>query len=130
MSSFSGWFGSANPSRVNALVTEFRARIAGERPPGQLANFDMESPAQPYPTSFDLRSARTRCLLNVVLAMGPRDADGSVIPEPWRDLAGRGPAAVGYIILNASKQYRGNPANRMLRPPGVPSGGLRPWIDS
>jgi hypothetical protein len=65
-SSFSGWFGGANTSRVNSLVAEFR-RIALGGVPDRLENFDLGAMALPFPAKFDMRSARTRTLLLVML---------------------------------------------------------------
>src|SRR5262249_28592653 len=73
VSSFSGWFGGANPSRVNGLVTEFREIARAGRAPEKLANFDLDGKSLPYPSTFDMRSARTRALLLVMLSLRPRD---------------------------------------------------------
>ena len=129
VSSFSGWFGGTNPSRVNSLVAEFRSHVATTRAPIALDNFDMSEAALPYPTSFDMRSARTRALLSVMLALGPREDDGTLVEDPWRLVAARGPSAIGHVLGNPGKAISGNPANRMLRPPGEERGSLRPWIE-
>jgi len=129
VSSFSGWFGGTNPSRVNSLVVEFRKAVATTPEPVRLENFAMDEVALPYPTSFDMRSARTRALLSVMLALGPRNEEGGLVPEPWQLLAQRGPSAIGHVIANPPRGVAGNPANRMLRPPGQDTGSLRPWIE-
>jgi hypothetical protein len=127
VSSFSGWFGGANPSRVNSLVAEFRG-LAGKNVPNKLGNFNLEAPALPYPSSFDMRSARTRSLLLVMLSLKPRNPDGSLISEPWLEIAKKGPSAVGHILGDISKEFSGNPANRMIRPPSAARGVLGQWI--
>ncbi|MGY4909305.1 DUF262 domain-containing protein [Micromonospora aurantiaca (nom. illeg.)] len=127
VSSFSGWFGGANPSRVNALVSEFR-RVVAVAAPERLDNFDMDAVSLPFPATFDMRSARTRTLLLVMLSLHPRSLDGSEIVEPWRMISEKGPDAVGYVWGDLPKSLTGNPANRMIRPPDVPRGLLKPWV--
>lgn len=129
VSSFSGWFGGANPSRVNSLVAEFREKA--RRPAStHLENFDLDAQSLPFPASFDMRSARTRALLLVMLDLEPMAADGSVIEEPARRISERGPAAVGHIFGEIPKGIAGNPANRMIRPPGALRGPLRSWLQA
>lgn len=129
VSSFSGWFGGANPSRVNSLITELRREVAPKQRPVSLSNFDMAAKSLPYPSTFDMRSARTRCLLLVMLSLQPQGLDGQLIAEPWREIAEKGPSAVGRIFYNVPRDVVGNPANRMIRPPGGEQGSLRPWIE-
>jgi hypothetical protein len=129
VSSFSGWFGGANPSRVNSLVAEFR-QIATRPVSGRLANFDLAAESLPFPATFDMRSARTRVLLLVMLSLRPRSVDGNVIESPWRGIAEKGPGAVGHIFAATARGLSGNPANRMIRPPGSDRGQLYPWLAS
>jgi hypothetical protein len=130
VSSFSGWFGGANPARVNNLVTEFRNKLAHSlKPrPGIFSYFVMSEPSQPLPRSFDTRGARTRSLLLVMLSLEPMSGDGKVIVDPWKDIARIGPEAVGYIVPTLPKEFTGSPANRMIRPPEAPRGALRKWV--
>jgi len=131
VSSFSGWFGGANPSRVNGLVAEFRQIAShGEGAPKRLENLDLEAKSLPYPSSFDMRSARTRTLLLVMLSLRPRGSDGSVIEGPWHGIAERGPEAVGYIVSTSTQALTRDPANRMIRPPGAERGLLRSWVEN
>ncbi len=127
-SSFSGWFGFTNPSRINSLISEIRTspKMAD---PSRLENFDMNAMSLPFPSTFDMRSARTRTLLLVMLKLEPRSPDGDVIADPWRGIAERGPDAVGYIFADLPRDLTGTPANRLIRPSGVERGSLRQWID-
>jgi hypothetical protein len=127
-SSFSGWFGGANTARVTALVSEFRQIAKLDRAPASLVNFDMKAASLPFPASFDMRSARTRALLLVMLSLRPMNPDGSIVVDPWRDIAEKGPAAVGHIFGELPRSLSGNPANRMIRPPGAGNGLLHSWI--
>jgi hypothetical protein len=127
--SFAGWFGGTNPSRVNSLVREFRTRVASDPAPESLENFDIEAEALPYPASFDMRSARTRALVCATLALEPRGEDGEVLPEAWQPIAVQGPAAIGHVLRSPPLEFAGNPANRVLRPPGERGASLKGWID-
>ena len=127
VSSFSGWFGGGNPSRVNSLVAEFR-RLGLAPSPRRLENFDLDSRSLPYPVTFDMRSARTRCLLLVLLSLEPRGGSGDPIPEPWRKIAEKGPSAIGQVFSSIPEDLTGNPANRMVRPPEGERGTLRQWV--
>jgi hypothetical protein len=128
VSSFAGWFGGANTSRVNSLVTEFRKLAKGGAVPEKLSYFDMRAVSLPFPTAFDMRSARTRSLLLVMLSLSPRNSDGTRIDEPWREISEKGPGGVGHIFADPPRGYVGNPANRMIRPPGASRGALNSWI--
>lgn len=127
-SSFSGWFGGANTARVSSLVSEFREIAQLKEAPKVLNNFNMDATSLPFPSSFDMRSARTRALLLVMLSLKPRNPDGTLIEDPWRDIAEKGPSAVGHIFGELPRSLTGNPANRMIRPPGAGNGLLYPWI--
>lgn len=129
VSSFSGWFGGANPSRVNALVKEFR-QVVAKSTPTRLENFEMEAPALPFPLTFDMRSARTRTLLLVMLSLKPRTTSGEIVQDPWRSIAEKGPEAVGHVVANPPRELSRNPANRMIRPPEHERGILRSWLEN
>jgi len=128
-SSFSGWFGGANTARVSSLVGEFRAIAAAKRAPVTLKNYDMKAAPLPFPRSYDMRNARTRTLLLVMLALRPRYPGGDLIEAPWREIAEKGPGAVGHVFGEPPASLARNPANRMIRPPGAAKGLLHSWID-
>ncbi len=111
VSSFAGWFASGNPSRVSALVVEFRDKVSKNPQPDSLENMRLDEPAQPFPISFDMRSARSRTLLLALLSLNPKDAEGKRIVKPWVRIAEHGPNAIGYI----AGKLESSPANRILR---------------
>jgi len=116
VSSFTGWFASGNPSRVGSLVAELRDVVARNPAPRVLENMRMDEPAQPFPKVFDMRSARAKTWLLVLLSLRPRNADGKLVQDPWRLVAEHGPNAVGYIAATVNdKDLRSGPANRILR---------------
>lgn len=128
VSSFAGWFGGSNTSRVSSLVSEFREIARSGVVPERLEYFDMKAQALPFPTQFDMRSARTRSLLLVMLSLAPRNGDGSLIADPWLGIAEKGPGGVGYIFGDPPREFVGSPANRMIRPPEAHRGSLGAWI--
>lgn len=128
VSSFSAWFGGANPSRISVLIDEFRGRLATDASPAGLATFDLTAEALPYPLNFDMRSARARTLLLVMLSRNPSSGGLSYVDEAVEMLAASGPSAVGSVFPSPPPEVRGNPANRLFRPPEVPRGPLGAWV--
>lgn len=124
VSSFSAWFGGANPSRIGALIREFREELANDPTATTLENFALDAEALPFPTNFDMRSARTRTLLLVMLdSMTASERHHAV-----EQLAVKGPGAVGSVVGSVPREVRGTPANRMFRPREFDRGVLRPWV--
>lgn len=116
VTSFSGWFASGNPSRIEALIKEFREALARENHPLSIENMDLEERAIPFPDRYDMRSARTRTLLLVMLAQKPLDEQGEPIPDPWKQIEADGPHAMGNICATVrDKALASSPANRILR---------------
>lgn len=117
VSSFTGWGGSGNSSRVGGLVKEFSSSVARTEEPKGLENMRLDEPALPFPKSFDMRSARARALLLVLLSQEPASADGSRIQEPWRLISRYGPEAVGYVMYRVKAgELVSSPANRIIKP--------------
>ena len=130
VSSFSAWFGGANPSRIKNLLDEVRNDFAADRKASGLMSFDLEAESLPYPLNFDMRSARARTLLAVMLANDPKEGGESYREFAVRDLSANGPGSFGAVFSRLPKSCRGNPANRLLRPPGAGRGPLLAWIES
>lgn len=127
--SFSQWFGGANPSRVNALVRDVIDNVAPERNDPKFSDFDLSVPASPLPLSFDMRSARTRVLLLVLFSLQPQDRNGSVLKDPSALVARYGPDALGYLASNVSmRELARSPANRILRDDPLDRGQARNWL--
>lgn len=130
-SSFCGWFGGANPSRVNALVRDVIDKIAPNRNDPSFTAYDLKRPALPIPRSFDMRSARTRVHLLMLLSLNPLDASDSPISDPQSLIHVYGPEAVGYVINTDSvrdKEILRSPANRILRYSPQARGQARTWL--
>ncbi|MBF0135419.1 MAG: DUF262 domain-containing protein [Magnetococcales bacterium] len=114
VSSFAGLLVS-NPSRMEALIKEFRNSISQTNIPFILDSMNMREPARPLPTKFDMRSSRTRCFLYVLLSLHPRDLDGKEIPNLWIQLHTHGAKALEQIHTILVKDLGSSPANRMFR---------------
>lgn len=130
-SSFAGWFGSGNPARVRRLVDEFRDKLSKNPAPTTLEFMEINQPALPIPLRFDLRSARVRALVCLLLARGPQRADGKTIhlEEAARMLLERGPESMTTLCATVvDRDLRRSPANRVFDvQPGV-SGQAKNWI--
>ena len=130
-SSFTGWFGTANPTRVRRLVEELRDGTAKQASPKVLTNMDLEQPALPTPLRFDLRSARVRALICVLLSRSPRLPDGTPLKleQAAQLLFQRGPEAMSIVCATVkNSDLRSSPANRILDvAPDVP-GQAKNWL--
>ncbi len=130
-SSFAGWFGSANPTRVRRLVEELRDGTSKLASPTSLTTMDLEQPALPTPSRFDLRSARVKALVCVLLRLSPRLPDGTPLKleQAAQLLFERGAAAMSLIFATVKDpNLRSSPANRILDvAPDVP-GQAKDWL--
>lgn len=116
VSSFTCRFASSNPSKDNALVAEFRDEVSQTKSPTSLKNMRLDGAAEPFPATFDMRSARARTLLLVLLSLKPKDKRGEEIPEPWKRISEHGTNSIGYIFATVgNKELASSPANRILR---------------
>jgi len=128
-SSFGAWFGGANPSQVNAVVKEAIGPVAADTSSPRFAKVDLSTPAVPIPRSFDMRSARTRAHLLVMLNSAPRDRNGKVIEDPGDTIGLNGPDAVGYVADAVSdRELSRSPANRILRDVPTETGQAKTWL--
>lgn len=130
-SSFVGWFGSASSSRVRQLLEELRDRLPTQPSPAKLENMDLDQPSLPTPLRFDLRSARVRALVCVLLRRSPRRPDGTALKpeEAARLLFERGPEAMNVVCATVKdSDLKRSPANRILDvAPDVP-GQAKNWL--
>jgi hypothetical protein len=130
-SSFAGWFGTGNPARVRRLVEELRDRLPREPSMAKLEHMDLDQPALSTPLRFDLRSARVRTLVCVLLRRSPRRLDGTAIPleEAARLLFERGPEAMSVVCATVrNADLRRSPANRILDVAPDEPGQAKNWL--
>ncbi len=130
-SSFAGWFGSGNPTRVRRLVEELRDRISTDKSPTKLEHMDLDQPALPTPLRFDLRSARVRALVCVLLGRSPMRPDGTVqeLDEAAQLLFERGPEAMSVVCATVKDaDLRKSPANRIFDVVPAERGQAKNWL--
>lgn len=130
-SSFAGWFGTGNPSRVRRLVEELRDRVPKEKSPTTLEHMDLDQPALPTPLRFDLRSARVRALVCVLLRRSPMYPDGTKLTfeQAARLLFERGPEAMSVVCATVKDpDLRKSPANRILDVASDEPGQAKNWL--
>jgi hypothetical protein len=130
-SSFAGWFGTGNPTRVRRLVEELRDRISTEKSPPRLEHMDLDQPALPTPLRFDLRSARVRALVCVLLRRLPRRPNGTqlTLNEAAQLLFERGPGAMSVVCATVKDaDLRKSPANRILDVAPEEPGQAKNWL--
>ncbi|WP_165906156.1 DUF262 domain-containing protein [Agromyces badenianii] len=127
-SSFSAWFGVANPSRVNALVRDVMDNVARERAEPRFSSFDTAIAAAPIPRSFDMRSARTRVLLLAMMSLKPLGRDGEPI-EVDKLIEQFGPSALSYVAASVSdSDLVRSPANRIFQDDLKDRRQARSWL--
>ncbi len=119
VTSFSGWFAGANTTQLRIAITEMHKLAAGGTEPFEVLSLDDQ--AQPFPLYFDMRSARARCLILVMLRLKPRDPrTGDVVPfeHVLREV---GSESLARVFRNAGVDQVANPANRVIldRCPGI-----------
>ncbi len=130
-SSFASWFGTGNPTRVRRLVEELRDRVPGKRSPISLENMDLSQPALPTPLRFDLRSARVRALICVLLRRSPSRPNGTPLKleEAANLLFERGPEAMSTVCATVKdSDLRSSPANRILDVAQDVPGQAKNWL--
>jgi hypothetical protein len=130
-SSFAGWFGFGNSARVRRLVDELRDRVSSNPSPTTLDHMELDQPALPTPLRFDMRSARVRAMLCVLLARNPRRPDGTVLglEEAAKLLFERGPESMSILCATVGNgDLRKSPANRVLDVEPSVMGQAKNWI--
>jgi Protein of unknown function DUF262 len=130
-SSFVGWIGTGSPLKVRCLIEELRDRLPNEPLSTTLDHMDLSQPALSTPLRFDLRSARVRALICVLLRRLPKrpDATPLTLEEAARLLLERGPDAMSVVCATVTDPIlRRSPANRIFDvAPDVP-GQAKNWL--
>jgi len=113
--SYSGWFAGANTTQLNDAVAEFRDFAKGKT--SQFKTMRIADPARPFPTSFDMRGARIRTLLLVMIQqLKPLDVNGKEL-DAGRLVSDMGSRAFVHVYRKVKGDLVSNPANRILLPP-------------
>jgi len=131
VSSFTGWFSSGNAALMRRLVDEMRDDVSSSQAPTTLKYMDVSEPALAVPQRFDMRSARVRATLCVLLGHGPKRPNGELISleEATTFLVERGSESMSKVCYTVhSADLRRSPANRVLDvAPNVP-GQAKNWL--
>jgi hypothetical protein len=120
VSAFTEGFGGLNPSRILLQLKDLRETIPGQVNPDSVHGIDLDAPAHPFPERHDLRSARVRALLCVMLQAPICDQNGVKINprEMGARILARGPEAMTRICLkiekNSNPRLLASPANRIF----------------
>ncbi len=114
VTSFTSWFGGANPAQAIRALHDIRDLAQDKRT--EFAVVDLDAPAQPFPERFDGRSARVRTFLLYLASLAPRSHKVEKILDPGALLSARGTLAVGYIAPGSSElgELASGPANRLF----------------
>lgn len=114
VTSFTGWFGGVNSSRVRLAVREMRDLARRKTTDIQVVN--LAAPALPFPSRFDGRSARVRSFLLYLASLRPRGLRSAVALDPGGLLADLGTRAIGYVFGSPRQlnEMFSSPANRMF----------------
>lgn len=110
--SFSGWFASINSTSMREIVEEFRRLARGEVSDLRVAPLDAR--ARPFPSRFDMRSARLRVSLLVMMQhLRPLDLDGKPVNSA-RLLREYGHRAFVRVFHKGPEAVLAHPADRVL----------------
>lgn len=130
-SSFTGWFSSGNAALMRRLVDEMRDDVSSNPSPTSLKYMDVSEPALTVPQRFDMRSARVRATLCVLLGHGPRKPDGQImnLEQASAFLVERGSESMATVCYTVqSADLRRSPANRLLDVAPAVAGQAKKWL--
>ncbi|MCL1532575.1 DUF262 domain-containing protein [Xanthomonas nasturtii] len=130
-SSFTGWFSSGNAALMRRLVDEMRDDVSGTESPVTLKHMDVSEAALAVPQRFDMRSARVRATLCVLLGHGPKRPSGELISleEATAFLVERGSESMSKVCYTVqSADLQRSPANRVLDVAPAIRGQAKNWI--
>jgi len=112
VTSFTGWFGGANSTKVKDGLLEIRRFALSQINDFTQVNFN--EPAYPFPDSFHLRSARVRTFVSFLISLKPRSLDDGQKLDAKLLLGAYGHKALHHIkSIGGSKSL----ANRILLGP-------------
>lgn len=127
VTSFTGWFGGANSTRVRLALEEIRGVASGTR--DTFEEVDLDAVAQPFPSRFDGRSARLRAFMLYLASLKPR----SVVNAQKRlhagaELTRRG--SLGYVVSSGIRgDLMTSPANRLYLDSSLAGQAITPLHD-
>lgn len=110
--SFTGWFAGANRTQIDDALREMQELAEGRRTTFQVVPLD--APCRPFPSAMEMRSARARALLLVMMnQLRPLDLAGGEVPASALIWALRGRALIP-VFPKERGHWAANPGNRLL----------------
>jgi hypothetical protein len=118
VSAFTEGFGGLNPSRIRLQLSDLYNEIPDQDEPTVVNGIDLSAPAHAFPERHDMRSARVRALLCVMLrAATLRPTGETITPEQMaEEVLERGPDSLVKVcsqVKNVGK-LASSPANRVF----------------
>lgn len=118
VTSFTEGFGGLNPSRLTEQLVGLRDSLQNQPDPRLLPGVDLEAKAHPFPSRYDLRSARVRALLCVFLWQLRRQGCLDEAADCAQRIQKHGPEALARIVfgtrMTTEHRLLSSPANRLL----------------
>jgi hypothetical protein len=120
VSAFTEGFGGLNPSRIRLQLTDLYKNIPNQDEPKVVDGIDLDAHAHSFPERHDMRSARVRALLCVMLRQATlRPTGGIITPDRMaEDVLERGPDSLVRVCSQVKKGASGgllsSPANRVF----------------
>ena len=111
ITSLSGWFAGANSTKLNKMLDLVR-NFAEQKE--QLFSIDSSEKIKPFPTRFDMKSARVRALLINMIMLKPLDPETGEPIDINQILSAYGKETLPYIFRTNDKSIMGSPANRIF----------------
>ncbi len=133
VSAFTEGFGGLNPSRMLLQLKDLRDEIPKQSAPTSVNDINLDAPAHPFPARHDLRSARGRALLCVMLRESVLMPDGKPIEleQMAADVLQRGPDALVRVcssVKSGGKALLSSPANRVFDVVPNKGGRAKSWL--
>ena len=134
VSAFTEGFGGLNPSRILLQLKDLHDEIPSQDDPTVVNGIDLEAHAHPFPERHDMRSARVRALLCVMLSASVRRPNGEeVTPEMMAaEVLERGPNSLVKVCSNVENRGKpalsSSPANRVFDVDVGSKGPAKKWL--
>lgn len=120
VSAFTEGFGGLNPSRIRLQLSDLYNEIPNQDEPTAVDGIDLDAQAHPFPERHDMRSARVRALLCVMLRAATLRPNGEpVTPEQMaEEVLERGPDSLVKVCSRVENRGKvalsSSPANRVF----------------
>jgi hypothetical protein len=133
VSAFTEGFGGLNPSRMLLQLKDLRDVIPTQPTPTTVDGILLDAPAHPFPARHDIRSARVRALLCVMLQERVFMPDGTPLEleQMAAEVLKRGPDALARVcstMKSGGQALLSSPANRVFDVVPNKGGRAKTWL--